>query len=96
KVVRLSLAVIQPAYASYKTIKHKDAKEYNRLMIYWIVYAVFTCCEFMSDMFFEWFPFYTEMKMMLITWLALPCLQGSTVLYRKVVAKKFQQYEPVI
>lgn len=54
-------------------------------MMYWIVYAFFTCIETFTDIFLSWFPFYYEVKVILVIWLLSPATKGSSTLYRKFV-----------
>lgn len=54
-------------------------------MMYWIVFALFTCTETFTDVFLSWFPFYYEVKIVLVLWLLSPATKGSSILYRKFV-----------
>ena len=54
-------------------------------MMYWIVFALFTTCETFLDIFFSWFPFYYEIKILFILWVLSPATRGSSLLYKKVV-----------
>ncbi|XP_057662012.1 receptor expression-enhancing protein 4 isoform X2 [Diorhabda carinulata] len=54
-------------------------------MMYWIVFALFTCAETFTDVFLSWFPFYYEIKIILVIWLLSPATKGSSILYRKFV-----------
>ena len=54
-------------------------------MMYWIVFAFFTCAETICDIFVSWIPFYYEMKIIFVLWLLSPATKGSSILYRKFV-----------
>lgn len=54
-------------------------------IMYWIVFAFFTCCETFTDIFLSWFPFYYELKVVIVIWLLSPVTEGSSVLYRNFV-----------
>ncbi|XP_044734931.1 uncharacterized protein LOC123297365 isoform X2 [Chrysoperla carnea] len=54
-------------------------------MMYWIVFALFTCAETFTDVFLCWFPFYYELKIIIVIWLLSPATKGSSILYRKFV-----------
>ncbi|KAF4531459.1 hypothetical protein B566_EDAN004230 [Ephemera danica] len=55
-------------------------------MMYWIVFALFTCIETFSDVLLSfWVPFYYEMKVVIVIWLLSPATKGSSLLYRKFV-----------
>lgn len=81
----LVLGTLYPAYRSYKAIKNKDVREHVKWMMYWIVFALFTTLETFSDIFFSWFPFYYEIKILFILWVLSPATRGSSLLYKKVV-----------
>ncbi|XP_059607683.1 uncharacterized protein LOC132255604 [Phlebotomus argentipes] len=85
RIVILLFGTLYPAYASYKAVRTKNVKEYVKWMMYWIVYAFFTCIETFTDIFLSWFPFYYEVKVILVIWLLSPATKGSSTLYRKFV-----------
>ncbi|XP_057364689.1 receptor expression-enhancing protein 2-like isoform X2 [Daphnia carinata] len=83
---RLLLGTLYPAYSSYKAIRTKDVDEYVKWMMYWVVFALFTTAETITDVFFGfWFPFYYEIKIVVVLWLLSPATEGSSILYRKFV-----------
>ncbi|KAJ8684039.1 hypothetical protein QAD02_019831 [Eretmocerus hayati] len=85
-IFRLVFGTLYPAYASYKAVRTKNVKEYVKWMMYWIVFALFTCAETFTDVFFSfWFPFYYEIKIILVLWLLSPATKGSSILYRRFV-----------
>lgn len=85
RVISLGLGTLYPAYASYKAVRTKNVKEYVKWMMYWIVFALFTSVETISDVFLSWFPFYYEIKIIFLIWLLSPATKGSSLLYRKFV-----------
>lgn len=85
RLVILVFGTLYPAYASYKAVRTKNVKEYVKWMMYWIVFALFTCVETFTDVFLSWFPFYYEIKIILVLWLLSPATKGSSILYRKFV-----------
>uniref|UniRef100_A0A914Z3A1 Receptor expression-enhancing protein n=1 Tax=Panagrolaimus superbus TaxID=310955 RepID=A0A914Z3A1_9BILA len=85
RLLVLTGGTLYPAYQSYKAVKNKDVKEYVRWMMYWIVFAVYIAAETICDMFFSWFPFYYEAKLILIIYLVNPWSRGSSALYRNWV-----------
>ncbi|CAH0553824.1 unnamed protein product [Brassicogethes aeneus] len=85
RLVILVFGTLYPAYASYKAVRTKNVKEYVKWMMYWIVFALFTCIETFTDVFLSWFPFYYEIKIILVIWLLSPATKGSSFLYRKFV-----------
>ncbi|TSN67067.1 Receptor expression-enhancing protein 2 [Bagarius yarrelli] len=53
--------------------------------MYWIIFALFTTAEVITDLFLCWLPFYYELKIAFMVWLLSPYTKGSSVLYRKFV-----------
>lgn len=65
-------------------------------MMYWIVFALFTCAETFTDIFLSfWFPFYYEIKIILVIYLLSPATKGSSILYRKFVHPALTKREQV-
>ncbi|XP_029918002.1 receptor expression-enhancing protein 2 isoform X2 [Myripristis murdjan] len=85
RIVVLAFGTLYPAYSSYKAVKTKNVKEYVKWMMYWIVFALFTTAETVTDLLLSWFPFYFELKIAFVIWLLSPYTKGSSVLYRKFV-----------
>lgn len=85
RLVILLFGTLYPAYASYKAVRTKNVKEYVKWMMYWIVFAFFTCIETFTDILLSWFPFYYEIKVIIVLWLLSPATRGSSTLYRKFV-----------
>lgn len=85
RIVILLFGTLYPAYASYKAVRTKNVKEYVKWMMYWIVFAFFTCIETFTDILLSWFPFYYEIKVVIVLWLLSPATRGSSTLYRKFV-----------
>uniref|UniRef100_A0A673HVB7 Receptor expression-enhancing protein n=1 Tax=Sinocyclocheilus rhinocerous TaxID=307959 RepID=A0A673HVB7_9TELE len=81
----LIFGTLYPAYSSYKAVKSKDVREYVKWMMYWIIFALFTTVEVITDIFLCWLPFYYELKIAFVVWLLSPYTKGSSVLYRKFV-----------
>ncbi|XP_034244239.1 uncharacterized protein LOC117646951 isoform X4 [Thrips palmi] len=66
-------------------------------MMYWIVFALFTCAETFTDVLLSfWFPFYYEMKIIVVLWLLSPATRGSSILYRKFVHPTLKKKEQEI
>lgn len=93
RLVILVFGTLYPAYASYKAVKTKNVKEYVKWMMYWIVFALFTCVETLGDLFISWLPFYYELKIIFVLWLLSPATKGSSILYRKFVHPQLAKRE---
>ncbi|XP_051722822.1 receptor expression-enhancing protein 3a [Ctenopharyngodon idella] len=83
RVIVLVFGTLYPAYYSFKAVKSKNVKEYVRWMMYWIVFALYTVVETITDLSLAWFPVYYELKMAFVFWLLSPYTRGASVLYRK-------------
>ncbi|XP_023686690.1 receptor expression-enhancing protein 3 [Paramormyrops kingsleyae] len=83
RVVVLLFGTLYPAYSSYKAVKTKNVKEYVRWMMYWIVFALYTVVETISDLTIAWFPLYYEIKVAFVIWLLSPYTRGASLIYRK-------------
>ncbi|XP_056153022.1 receptor expression-enhancing protein 3 [Lampris incognitus] len=83
RTVVLVFGTLYPAYYSYKAVKTKNVKEYVRWMMYWIVYALYTVVETITDLTLAWFPLYYEVKIAFVIWLLSPYTRGASLIYRK-------------
>ena len=55
-------------------------------MTYWIVFAVFTISEEITDLLLSfWFPLYYECKICVLLWLISPATRGATLIYRQII-----------
>lgn len=88
-LIRLGLGIFYPTYASFKALKTKTVTNQYKWMMYWIVFALLSSIEGITDVLFGfWLPFYTEFKILLQIWLILPISPrslGSGVLYQRFV-----------
>lgn len=82
---KLVFSVIYPAYRSFKAVRNKNLKEYLKWIVYWIVYAFFTCIELLTDAILCWFPFYYEIKVISFIWLLGPSSRGAMKVYKKCI-----------
>ncbi|XP_025773923.1 receptor expression-enhancing protein 3 [Puma concolor] len=83
KALLLVFGMLYPAYYSYKAVKTKNVKEYVRWMMYWIVFALYTVIETITDQTVAWFPLYYELKIAFVIWLLSPYTKGASLIYRK-------------
>ncbi|XP_035228105.1 receptor expression-enhancing protein 4-like, partial [Stegodyphus dumicola] len=97
RLVLLVFGTLYPAYASYKTVKTKNVRDYVKWMMYWIVFAVYTFVEIFADIFVAfWFPFYYELKIFFVLWLMCPATRGSTYIFRKLINPQLSKHEALI
>jgi len=50
--------------------------------MYWSVVGAFVAFEYTAEWFISWFPFYWETKTIILLFLSLPQIQGSTYIYQ--------------
>lgn len=93
RLLILVFGTLYPAYASYKAIRTRNAKEYAKWMMYWVVFAFFSCAETFSDVFLSWMPFYYEIKIIFVIWLLSPMTKGSSFLFKKFVHPQLKKRE---
>jgi receptor expression-enhancing protein 5/6 len=51
-----------PAYCSVKALESHKKDDDTQWLVYWVVFAMFSVCEFFSDMLVGWVPFYWLLK----------------------------------
>uniref|UniRef100_A0A8C0U187 Receptor expression-enhancing protein n=2 Tax=Cyanistes caeruleus TaxID=156563 RepID=A0A8C0U187_CYACU len=54
-----------------------------RWMMYWIVCALYTVTETITDLTVSWFPLYYELKIAFVICLLSPYTRGTNLIYRK-------------
>ncbi|KPV75770.1 uncharacterized protein RHOBADRAFT_52798 [Rhodotorula graminis WP1] len=90
KIVITSTSVLYPLYASYKALRpaassgltpQEQAERLERWLMYWCVVACVWTWEHWAEWSVSWFPFYHEVKTLVMLWLVLPQIQGSTYIY---------------
>ena len=85
-VIRLVLAIMYPAYNSYKVMQTNTMVEYANIITYWVVFSVFTVTEQVVDkLFVNIFSYYCEFKIIFILWLVSPFTMGYSFLFSWVV-----------
>jgi len=88
------IGFIYPAYASIKAIETKEKDDDTKWLTYWVVYSVFALCEFFTDIFFFWIPFYFLLKCILLVYLMAPVTNnGAVMLYEKFIRPFILRHE---
>jgi len=96
-VISLGLGTLYPAYRSYKAVRTKDVREYVKWMMYWVVFGLFKTAEEFTDVFLGfWFPFYFQIKIVMLIWILSPTTNGSSILFRKFVHPYLMKNEETI
>ncbi|XP_064077360.1 receptor expression-enhancing protein 5-like isoform X1 [Macrobrachium nipponense] len=91
------IGFIYPAYCSIKAIETPKKEDDTNWLTYWVVFALFSVCEFFSDLLLSWFPFYWLAKCMFLVWCFLPMSwNGSNVIYNRIVRPVFIKHQKEI
>ncbi|GAA6061847.1 hypothetical protein JCM10212_000764 [Sporobolomyces blumeae] len=67
--------------------------ELERWAMYWCVMGIVWMWEDWAEWGISWFPFYYEFKTLVILWLVLPQIQGSTYLYQAHLSPFLSSHE---
>lgn len=91
------IGFVYPAYCSIKALESTKKEDDTRWLTYWVVFALFSVCEFFSDLLLSWFPFYWLAKCMFLVWCFLPLSwNGSDVIYNRVIRPAFMKHQKEI
>ncbi|KAJ7786136.1 TB2/DP1, HVA22 family-domain-containing protein [Mycena metata] len=88
-------AFLLPVFGTYKALSHRPVSEpeLERWSQYWAVIGVLVAYEYLFEFLVSWFPFYFEIKIIFILFLALPQTQGSTFIYQMYLQPFFSKNE---
>ncbi|GAA5978314.1 hypothetical protein JCM10908_004309 [Rhodotorula pacifica] len=90
KVVSTAASLLYPTYASYKALRPAasvgrtpadQAANLERWLMFWCVMGCVAIWEQWAEWSISWFPFYHEVKTLVVLWLVLPQIQGATYIY---------------
>ncbi|XP_066947429.1 receptor expression-enhancing protein 5-like isoform X3 [Macrobrachium rosenbergii] len=91
------IGFIYPAYCSIKALESPRKEDDTKWLTYWVVFALFSVCEFFSDLLLSWFPFYWLAKCMFLVWCFLPMSwNGSDVIYNRIIRPAFIKHQKEI
>jgi len=84
-----------PSYSTFKALKKRPLceQEIERWVSYWIVIGAVVAFEYTAEWLLSWFPFYWEIKTLLLLYLSLPQFEGSTYVYKAYVEPYLVQNE---
>ncbi|POY76575.1 hypothetical protein BMF94_0164 [Rhodotorula taiwanensis] len=83
-------SLLYPTYASYKALRPAasvgrtpadQAADLERWLMFWCVMGCVAVYEQWAEWGISWFPFYHEVKTLVVLWLVLPQIQGATYVY---------------
>jgi receptor expression-enhancing protein 5/6 len=91
------IGFIYPAMTSIKAIESRNKEDDTKWLTYWVVFALFSLLEFFSDILLSWFPIYWLAKCAFLIWCYAPgSLNGSHMIYHKIIRPFFLKHESVI
>ncbi|KAK0584390.1 hypothetical protein LWI29_012477 [Acer saccharum] len=95
---RLVFGYAYPAFECFKVVeKNKaDIEQLRFWCQYWILVAILSVGERISDIFISWLPMYGEAKLALFIYLWYPKTKGTAYIYETFVRPYISQYETEI
>ncbi|XP_063601042.1 receptor expression-enhancing protein 5-like isoform X1 [Penaeus indicus] len=92
-----AIGFVYPAYCSIKALESVRKEDDTRWLTYWVVFALFSVCEFFSDLLLSWFPFYWLAKCLFLVWCFMPVSwNGSEFIYNRVIKPAFMKHQQEI
>jgi len=84
-----------PSYKTFKALRKspRDEREITRWASYWVVIGAVLAFEYTAEWLLSWFPFYWEIKTLVLLFLSLPQFEGSTFVYTTYVEPYLVQNE---
>jgi len=90
-----SLVLMAAGYKSFKAIDTKfSSSEEKHWLVFWTLYGVVQFLELFLDMIVSWLPFYYELKVCLIVYMAF--FDGASKVYEVAGKKGFEAGEAAI
>ncbi|TXG58166.1 hypothetical protein EZV62_015995 [Acer yangbiense] len=98
RVLMLVFGYAYPAFECFKVVeKNKaDIEQLRFWCQYWILVAILSVGERISDIFISWLPMYGEAKLALFIYLWYPKTKGTAYIYGTFVRPYISQYETEI
>merc|ERR1712057_54482 len=90
------VAVVYPAYASFKSLENQDKDEHREWLTYWVVYSCFSLTEGFMEYVLFWVPFYYPIKLAFLFFLFLPQTKGAMKLYEQFLRPALKPYVTMI
>jgi hypothetical protein len=93
----LGVGALYPALATAKAAVTGSEDGFDTWGTYWIVWSLLAAVQGVTDLFLESsVPLYSEAKLLILIWLALPKFQGAARLYHMFIQPSFTRYESQI
>ncbi|XP_002990033.2 putative HVA22-like protein g [Selaginella moellendorffii] len=98
RTLTMFLGYVYPAYECFKSIENRktDAEEQTFWCQYWVLIAVVTFVERITDTLISWLPMYNEAKLAFIVYLWYPKTKGTNYIYTTFLKPFVTSYEPEI
>ena len=90
------IALPYPIYRSFKAIETTEKEDDTQWLTFWVVFAVVTLFESMTDIFVWWVPFYFEVKLAFLLLLQAPGLNLAQGIYLGTIKPYLLSNEPAI
>ncbi|KAF7306767.1 Protein YOP1 [Mycena indigotica] len=97
-IVAAWFAFLLPAFATFKSVSHRPVSEpeLERWAKYWCVIGIIVAFEYLGEFLINWLPFYDEIKILFLLFLALPQTQGSTYVFDTFLSPWLSQHEAAL
>lgn len=79
------IGFVYPAYMSFKSMQTNQTEDDIQWLMYWIVYSLFSFMESLFHILLSCVPFYHQIKLVFLLWLAYEHTRGAEYLYNKYV-----------
>ena len=96
KTNRSLITILLPIFASYKALRTSDQAQLTPWLIYWVVLSIFLLVESWTVFIVGWFPFYSWIRLFVLSYLVLPQTQGAKSLYFNYVEPFIASHEKQI
>lgn len=92
KLISDLVAVIYPAYQSFKAIDSKDRGDDVQWLMYWVVFSLVSLFETIGMWLLDMIPFYFFIKVCFFVWLYHPKFLGAELVYIGLVRPHLMPY----
>jgi len=88
---------VYPLYESYRSLHAASSASavhsQPQWLTYWVIYALFSLIESLTDFFLLWIPLYPLVKVAFLVWCFYPTTHGAEQIYHKVVEPVLARFE---
>ncbi|KAL9624384.1 MAG: hypothetical protein Q9160_001346 [Pyrenula sp. 1 TL-2023] len=90
------VTILFPIFASYKALQTSDPAQLTPWLMYWVVLSLILLAESYTVFIIGWLPFYSWIRLILLSYLVLPQTQGAKLLYQSYISPFIFQHETEI